>query len=138
MMTQPREHLQGRGKVQTLSRARIQPMGHGVQLMLSVIRQVRPLGQILSQQAIGILVGPALPGAVRMGKEDPDREPLGQALMFRPLFAPIVGQRLAQRGRDVAEFFREARCISSLNESPKRFTSHEKKASPTASLVARK
>ena len=34
-MTQLREHLQGRGKVQTLSRARIQPMGNGVQPTIS-------------------------------------------------------------------------------------------------------
>ena len=49
-MTQLREHLQGYGKVQTLSRARIQPIGNGVQLTLGVARQVRPLGQILAQQ----------------------------------------------------------------------------------------
>ena len=68
-MTQLREDLQGRGEVEALSWARIQPMCDGVQLALRIARQVRSLGQILAQQPIGILVGPALPGAVRIGKE---------------------------------------------------------------------
>ena len=63
----------------------------------------------MAQQAIGILVGPTLPRAVWIGKEDLDREPLGQALMLGHLYAPMVGQRLAQQGRYVSEFFRETR-----------------------------
>ena len=104
MMTQLCERLQRRGEVEALSWARIQPMRDGVQLALRIARQIRALEQILAQQAIGVLVGPALPGAVRIGKEHLDGEPLGQALVFRHLFAPIVGQRLAQRGWHRREF----------------------------------
>ncbi len=77
MMTQLREHLQGRREVETFSRARIQPMGDGVQVTLRIARQICALRQILAQEAIGILVGSTLPRAVRIGKEDLDREPLG-------------------------------------------------------------
>lgn len=54
--------------------ARVRPIGNGVQLALGITRQVRALRQVLAQQIIGILVGPALPGAVRIGTEDLDRE----------------------------------------------------------------
>ena len=47
-------------------------MGDGVQLALRVARQVRTLGQVLAQQAIGILVGAAWPGVVRIGKDGLD------------------------------------------------------------------
>ena len=107
-MTQLREDLQRRGEVQALSRARIQPMCDGVQLALRVARQVCALGQVLAQQLIGILMGPALPGAVRIGKEHPDGEALGQALVLRQLLASIIGQRFAQRGWHMPEFLGEA------------------------------
>jgi hypothetical protein len=57
-------------------------MGNGVQLTLGVSRQVRALGQVLAQQSVGVLIGPALPRAVGIGKEDLDREALGQAFML--------------------------------------------------------
>ena len=47
-------------------------MRDGVQLTLGVCGEIRALGQVLTQQAIGILVGSALPGAVRIGKEHLD------------------------------------------------------------------
>ena len=75
MMTQLREDLQGGGEIQTLLWARIQPMRDGVELALGIARQVDALGQVLAQQAIGILIGPALPRAMRIGKEDLDGEP---------------------------------------------------------------
>jgi hypothetical protein len=57
MMAQLRKDFQGRGKVETFPRARVQPMRDGVQLTWGVARQVRPLGQVLAQQAMGVLVG---------------------------------------------------------------------------------
>ena len=65
----------------TIGLMAVQPMGDGVQLVLGVARQVYALGQVLAQQAIDVLVGTVLPGAVRIGKEDLDREPLGQLLV---------------------------------------------------------
>ncbi|MDH5701048.1 MAG: hypothetical protein OEZ41_13930 [Nitrospirota bacterium] len=61
-MTQLRKDLQGRGPVQTFSRSGVQPMSDGIQFALGVARQVRALGQILAHQAIGVLIGPVLPG----------------------------------------------------------------------------
>ncbi len=82
-------------------------MGDGVQFALGVARQVRALGQILAQQAIGVLISAALPGTVRIGKEDLDREPLGQLLVLGHLFAPIIVQGFSQRSRDMPKFLRE-------------------------------
>ena len=76
-MTQLRKDFQERGKVQTFSWACVQAMGDGVQLALGVARQVRVFGQVLAQQPIRTLVGATLPRAVGIGKEDLDREPLG-------------------------------------------------------------
>jgi len=48
MMAQLCIDLQGRGKVQTFSRARVEAMRDGVQLALRVPRQVGALGQVLA------------------------------------------------------------------------------------------
>ncbi len=100
--------FQGRGNVETFSWACVQPMGDGIQRTLSITGQVRPFGQVLAQQAIGVFVGATLPGAVRLGKEDLDREPLSQLLMLGHLFAPIIRQGFPQCGRHVPEFLRQA------------------------------
>ena len=101
-MAQLRIDFQGRGKVETFPRARVQPMGDGVQLALRVARQVRALGQVLAQQPIRVLVGAALPRAVGIGKEHPNRQPLGH------LFPAIVGQGFAQQRGHMPEFLRKA------------------------------
>ena len=103
-MTQLRRDFQGRGEVQTRSRARVQPMRDGVQFALRVARQVRPLGQVLAQQPIRIFVGATLPGAIRIGKEDPDRQSLRQALVLGPLVSSIVRQGFPQQGGHMPEF----------------------------------
>ena len=100
--------VQGRREVETFPRARVQPVGDDVQLTLCIARQVRALGPVLAQQTMGVLVGAALPGAVRIRNDDRDREPLGQALMLSHLFAPIIGQGFPQQGGHVPECFREA------------------------------
>mgnify|MGYP001574683892 CR=1 FL=1 len=102
-MAQVRKDFQGRGEVQTFSRARIQAMGDGVQLALRVPRQVRALRQVLAQQPVGVLLGAALPRAVRIGKEHSDVEPLRQARVLGHLFPAIVGQGFAQRCGHVPE-----------------------------------
>jgi len=104
-MAQLRVDFQGRGKVETFPRARVQAMRDGVQLALRIARQVRALGQVLAQQAIRILVGAALPGAVRIGKEDLDREPLGQLLVLGHLFPSIVRQGFPQQGAQAGVFW---------------------------------
>jgi len=108
MRAQLRIDFQGRGKVETFPRACIQAMRDDVQLTLRVPRQVRALGQVLAQQAIRILVGAALPGAVRIGKEDLDRKPLGQLLVLGHLFPSIVRQGFPQQGGHMPEFLGKA------------------------------
>ena len=108
-MAQVRIDFQGRGTVETFPRARVQPMGDGIQCTLGVARQVRALGPVLAPQAIRILVGAALPGAVRISKEDLDREPLGQASVLGHRFASIIRQGFPQQGGHMAEFFGQAR-----------------------------
>ena len=97
--------FQGRGEIETFSRARVQAMRDGVQLALRVARQVRALGQVLTQQPIGIFIGAALPRAVRIGKEHPDRESFRQALVLGHLFPAIVRQGFPQQGGHMPEFF---------------------------------
>lgn len=62
-MAQLRVHFEQRRKVKTVPWAGVPPMGDGIQLTLCIPRQIGTLGQILAQQAIDILVGPALLGA---------------------------------------------------------------------------
>ena len=71
-------------------------------------RQIQPLGKILADQAVGILVGRPLPGAVRIGEIDVNLDALGQDLVTRHLPALIVSQRLFHGERDMAELAREA------------------------------
>ena len=107
-MAQVRIDFQGRGKVETFPRARVQPMGDGIQFTLGVARQVCALGQILTQQPIGVFIGTALPRAVRIVKEDLERKPLGQLLVLGHLFPPIIRQGFAQQGGHMPEFLGEA------------------------------
>jgi hypothetical protein len=90
MRSQLRINFLGRGKVETLPRAGVQAMPDGVQLALLVPRQVCALGQILAQQPLRILVSATLSGAIRIGKEDPDRLPLRQACVLGHLSPSIV------------------------------------------------
>jgi len=106
-MAQVRIDFQGRGEVQTFSRARVQAMRDGVQLVLSVARQVGALGQLLAQQPVRVFIGAALPRAVRISKEHPDRRAALPGAHARPSLCPIVGQGVEQRSRHVPEFLRE-------------------------------
>ena len=106
-MTQVRKDFQGCGEVQAFPGARVEAMGDGIQLALGIARQVRALGQVLAQQAVGVLVGPAWPGAVRIGEDELDREPLGQPLVLGPLFSPIIGQGFSQQCGHVPKLVRE-------------------------------
>ena len=84
-------------------------MRDGVQLTLGVCGEIRALGQVLAQQAISILVGSALPGAMRIGKEHLDREAVRQPLMLRHLFPPDHRSAFFAVGvGDMPKFLREA------------------------------
>jgi hypothetical protein len=70
---------EGVWKPRGLSRAAIELSGDRVQRRLVGPTQVAVLGQVLAEQAVGVLVGAALPGAARVTEEDldagVDREP---------------------------------------------------------------
>ena len=83
-------------------------MGDYIQLPLVVCREIDSLEQVLAQRAIGILVGSALPGAVRIGKEYLDRGEMRQPLKLRHLFAPITGQHFLQWGGYMSELVAES------------------------------
>ena len=93
-----RRAFQGRGTVETCSRARSEAMGHGIQRALGVARPVRALGQGLAQQASRILVGAAWPGAVRIGTDALDRQSLGPRRVLDPRVSSIVRQGFPQPG----------------------------------------
>ena len=75
-----------------------------VEVVLVVAGQVGALGEVLAQQAVGVLVGAALPGAVWIAEVD---RHAGTDKLLRVLghFGSLVpGQRLAQlfgQGRDL-------------------------------------
>ena len=81
----------------------VEAQGDLVEIVLAVHRQVRALGQVLTQQAVGVFVAAALPGAVRVGEVDRHTGAQGQCVVIAHLLALIVGQRLAQGGRDALQ-----------------------------------
>lgn len=82
-------------------------MRDGGQLTLGICGESRALGQVLAQQAIGLLVGSTLPGAVRIDNAHLEREAVRHPLRLRQLFPPIIGQRFLQWGRDMPKRLRE-------------------------------
>src|SRR4051812_22969802 len=55
-----------------------------------------PWGKVLAQQAIGVLVGAAPPGGVRVGEVDPDARIDGQLDVLSEFLPAVPGQRPAQ------------------------------------------
>src|SRR5580700_12351212 len=57
----------------------------GIELALRNIRQIYPLWEVLPQQTVGVLVRSALPGLLRIAKEDLHVRRQREALMVRHL-----------------------------------------------------
>src|SRR6476660_8308449 len=83
-------------KLQGLTWSFVELTSHFVQMGLRMHRQVGALRKILSQQAIGILVRPALPRALRIAKIDVDVGRQRKATMIRKFLAPVPGQGFIQ------------------------------------------
>src|SRR6266849_2618279 len=83
-------------KLQGLTWPFVELASHFVQIGLRVRRQVGALRKILSQQAIGVLVRPALPRALRIAKIDVDFGRQRKATMIRKFLSPVPGQGLIQ------------------------------------------
>ena len=76
----------------------IQRINTGSQLAGSKNGQVGAFGQVLAEQAVGVLIGAPFPGVIRMGEEDRQAEP---PFKFRRTseFAAIVQGQAATFGR---------------------------------------
>jgi hypothetical protein len=85
----------------------VQTLGDRIQFVLGIAGQIGPLGNVLAQQTIGILIGLTLPRTMRVGKEHSDGQPLSQTFVLGHLFASIVGQGFPQRDRDVPQLLRK-------------------------------
>src|ERR1700730_6729936 len=83
-------------KLQGLTWSFVELTSHFVQIGLRVHRQVGALRKVLPQQAIGVLVRPALPRALRIAKIYVDFGRQRKATMIRKFFSPVPGQRLIQ------------------------------------------
>ncbi len=102
-MAQWCESLPWRRKGEALAWARIEPMCNGVQSTLGVAGPVCPLGQVLAQQPIRVLIGAALPGTMWGHREDANRQVLRQLFRSGHRCPAIIGQGLAQRSRHMPE-----------------------------------
>src|SRR5580692_11844889 len=83
-------------KLQGLTWSFVELTSHFVQMGLRMHRQVGALWKILSQQAIGVLVRPALPRALRIAKIDVDVGRQRKSTMGRQFLSPVPGQGLIQ------------------------------------------
>ena len=80
--------------VEMLSGAVIQLLDHLAQLGIGDLSKVCSLGEVLSYQAIGVLIGPTLPGAVGIAKVSRCRYRLGHGLVIREFRAVVQGDGL--------------------------------------------
>jgi hypothetical protein len=88
---------------------RIQTISNGIELFLAIDRQVRSLGQILTQQAVGVLTRATLPGTMRVAEVDAHAGVGRQFGMAGHFLSLVIGQALAQRRTDGIELGREGR-----------------------------
>src|SRR5450830_705383 len=86
-------------KLQGLAWSLVELTCHFVQIGLRVCRQVGSLRKVLSQQTIGVLVGTALPWALRITEVNVDIGRQRKSAMIRQLLATVPGQRLIELTR---------------------------------------
>jgi hypothetical protein len=79
-----------------LSRAAVKLGGDRIQGDLVELAQVGTLGQVLAEQAAGVLVGAALPRATRIAEEDLDTGVDGELGVLSHLSAVVPGEGAAQ------------------------------------------
>src|SRR5215218_8117017 len=80
------------GEVEALAGAVVEFVGDGVELGFADGAEVGALGEVLAQQAIGVLVGAALPGGVRIAEVDLDAGVDVDLLPVAHLGALVPGQ----------------------------------------------
>src|SRR5262249_10600677 len=82
-------------EAQCFSRALIEPQGDRVEEGLGEAREIGSSREVLSQQAVGVLVAAALPGTARIAEVNLHVCANREALLSRQLLA-LVPQRLCQ------------------------------------------
>ena len=88
---------------EALTRAVIRSLGDDIKIDLSETGEVYSLGEILPEQAVGVLVDVALPRTVRVGEVDLDAGHLGEPFVLSHFTPPIVGQGQTPLRVDAAE-----------------------------------
>ncbi len=86
-------------KLQRLSWSFVELTRHRMQLPMRVYRHVGSLGELLSEQTIGFLVGTTLPATLRIAEVNINVVRQGKAFMIRKLLAPVQGQGFIQLPR---------------------------------------
>ena len=79
-----------------MSRPAIEFGRDGIQRCLVELAQVAALGEVLAEQAVGVLVGATLPGAAGVAEIDLDAGVDGELEVFGHLPAVVPGQRATQ------------------------------------------
>jgi hypothetical protein len=95
------DDLIGCSVAEALARPIIERVDNEGKFVIADLREVGAFGEVAAQQPIGVLVGPALPGAVRIGEEHAQPSGLfdlfegGEllAVIERERAAPALGQR---------------------------------------------
>ena len=88
--------LAGVSKAQSFSWTLIEAQRYLVEIGLRITGQVGVLGEVLSQQPVGVFVGALLPGALRITEEDLHIGGHGEALVFGHLQPSVPGQGAPQ------------------------------------------
>src|SRR5690348_10947077 len=79
----------------------VEPLGDCAQVGGGVDRKVGALGEVLSKQAVRVLVRSALPGRVGVAKVDPEAGKGFDVLVEGQLAALVPGERPSHARRDV-------------------------------------
>jgi hypothetical protein len=90
------EHFGGGAPAEGLPRAGVQGGGDGGEIVEAVPGKICALGEVLAQQPVGVLVGGALPRAVRIAEVDLQAGVDPQLRVLGQLGALVSGQRPAQ------------------------------------------
>lgn len=82
-------------------------LSNDIELLLAVAREVSALGQVLTNQSVGVFIGAALPRAVRVAEIHRHLRATAQLLVHRHLPTLVVRHALAHGLSDAKKLARE-------------------------------